>query len=110
MTAATPAPDDLVWFVCHTKPRCEKKFAALMAAERFEHFWPWLKEQMVGVAQNKLRARFAQHGGAGHADGRFGGAKNEGRGLHHPVRGFKQPAARLPIAGGDGKIEPWILH
>ncbi len=38
MTAATPAPDDLVWFVCHTKPRCEKKFAALMAAERFEHY------------------------------------------------------------------------
>lgn len=38
MTAATPAPADLVWFVCHTKPRCEKKFAALMAAERFEHY------------------------------------------------------------------------
>ncbi len=38
MTAATPAPTDLVWFVCHTKPRCEKKFSALMAAERFEHY------------------------------------------------------------------------
>lgn len=38
MTAATPDPADLVWFVCHTKPRCEKKFAALMAAERFEHY------------------------------------------------------------------------
>lgn len=38
MTASTPAPADLVWFVCHTKPRCEKKFAALMAAERFEHY------------------------------------------------------------------------
>lgn len=34
----TAAPADLVWFVCHTKPRCEKKFAALMAAERFEHY------------------------------------------------------------------------
>jgi len=35
------APDpltDLAWFVCHTRPRCEKKFAALMAAERFEHY------------------------------------------------------------------------
>lgn len=38
MTAAPPAPADLVWFVCHTRPRCEKKFAALMAAERFEHY------------------------------------------------------------------------
>ncbi len=26
------------WLVCHTKPRCEKKFAALMKAEKFEHY------------------------------------------------------------------------
>ena len=26
------------WLVCHTKPRCEKKFSALMAAEKFEHY------------------------------------------------------------------------
>ena len=26
------------WLVCHTKPRCEKKFAALMKAEQFEHY------------------------------------------------------------------------
>jgi len=26
------------WLVCHTKPRCEKKFAALMAAEKLEHY------------------------------------------------------------------------
>jgi len=26
------------WFVCHTKPRCEKKFAALLALEKFEHY------------------------------------------------------------------------
>ncbi len=32
-----PAPDQ-AWLVCHTKPRCEKKFAALMTAERFEHY------------------------------------------------------------------------
>lgn len=31
-------PADLTWFVCHTRPRCEKKFAALTAAERFEHY------------------------------------------------------------------------
>jgi transcriptional antiterminator RfaH len=28
------------WFVCHTRPRREKKFAALMAAESFEHYLP----------------------------------------------------------------------
>jgi transcriptional antiterminator RfaH len=28
------------WLVCHTKPRCEKKFAALMKAEGFEHYLP----------------------------------------------------------------------
>jgi transcriptional antiterminator RfaH len=31
-------PDGEIWLVCHTKPRCEKKFAALMAAEHFEHY------------------------------------------------------------------------
>lgn len=29
---------DHYWLVCHTKPRCEKKFAALMKAEQFEHY------------------------------------------------------------------------
>lgn len=28
------------WLVCHTRPRCEKKFAALMRAESFEHYLP----------------------------------------------------------------------
>jgi len=28
------------WFACHTKPRCEKKFAALLTAERFSHYLP----------------------------------------------------------------------
>jgi transcriptional antiterminator RfaH len=28
------------WYACHTRPRCEKKFAALLAAERFEHYLP----------------------------------------------------------------------
>lgn len=31
---------DACWLVCHTKPRCEKKFAALMGAENFEHYLP----------------------------------------------------------------------
>lgn len=37
MTDPTSAPA-AVWLVCHTRPRCEKKFAALMAAEHFEHY------------------------------------------------------------------------
>ncbi len=28
------------WWVCHTRPRCEKKFAALLAAEHLPHYLP----------------------------------------------------------------------
>jgi len=28
------------WFVIHTKPRCEKKFAGLLSIELFEHYLP----------------------------------------------------------------------
>lgn len=38
--SSSPAPAEVLWLVCHTKPRCEKKFAALMTAERFEHYLP----------------------------------------------------------------------
>ena len=31
---------DLSWLVCHTRPRCEKKFAALLAAEKIFHYLP----------------------------------------------------------------------
>lgn len=37
------APTGETWLVCHTRPRCEKKFAALMAAERFEHYLPLIQ-------------------------------------------------------------------
>jgi transcription antitermination factor NusG len=37
MSPADRAPE-LAWLVCHTRPRCEKKFVALMTAERFEHY------------------------------------------------------------------------
>ncbi len=37
MSAPLAAGD---WFVCHTRPRREKKFAALMAAEAMEHYLP----------------------------------------------------------------------
>ena len=33
-------PEESYWLVCHTKPRCEKKFAALMRAEKLEHYLP----------------------------------------------------------------------
>ncbi len=39
MTTAAPS-EGAGWLVCHTRPRCEKKFAALMAAERFEYYLP----------------------------------------------------------------------
>ena len=31
------------WFVCHTKPRCEKKFDDLMEREQFTHYLPLIK-------------------------------------------------------------------
>jgi transcriptional antiterminator RfaH len=31
------------WFVCHTKPRCEKKFDDLVDRERFAHYLPLIQ-------------------------------------------------------------------
>jgi transcription antitermination factor NusG len=31
------------WFVCHTKPRCEKKFAGLLVREKFDHYLPLIR-------------------------------------------------------------------
>ncbi len=31
------------WFVCHTKPRCEKKFDALMGQEKFARYLPLIQ-------------------------------------------------------------------
>ena len=31
------------WFVCHTKPRCEKKFADLLRRENFTHYLALIK-------------------------------------------------------------------
>lgn len=39
MSVTSPS-DEPKWFVCHTKPRCEKRFAQLMEAENFEHYLP----------------------------------------------------------------------
>jgi Transcription antiterminator len=48
-----PAPEGHVWLVCHTKPRCEKKFAALMAAERMPHYLPLVSSVRKYRAQTK---------------------------------------------------------
>lgn len=42
------------WLVCHTKPRCEKKFAALMAAEKYEHYLPLVQSVRHYGAQRKM--------------------------------------------------------
>jgi transcription antitermination factor NusG len=38
-----PPPPGETWFVCHTRPRCEKKFAALMGSEGFEAYLPLVR-------------------------------------------------------------------
>ncbi|MFA5266081.1 MAG: transcription termination/antitermination NusG family protein [Opitutaceae bacterium] len=43
MAAPTISFDEQRWFVCHTKPRCEKKFSALMTAENFVHYLPLIE-------------------------------------------------------------------
>jgi len=39
----TLAPGEARWFVCHTRPRCEKKLAALLTAEGIEHYLPLIE-------------------------------------------------------------------
>ena len=40
MAELAPDSGEPRWLVCQTKPRCEKKFAALLGAEKFEHYLP----------------------------------------------------------------------
>jgi len=40
VTTPAPTAEEAAWFVCHTKPRCEKKFAALLERETFPHSLP----------------------------------------------------------------------
>jgi transcriptional antiterminator RfaH len=44
---------DHYWLVCHTKPRCEKKFAALLAAEGYEHYLALVQSVRHYGAQKK---------------------------------------------------------
>jgi transcriptional antiterminator RfaH len=43
MAETLPNFDEPRWFVCHTKPRCEKKFSALLATEKFTHYLALVK-------------------------------------------------------------------
>lgn len=45
--------DESYWLVCHTKPRCEKKFAALLKAEKFEHYLPLIDSVRKYAQQTK---------------------------------------------------------
>ncbi|MBK8477178.1 MAG: antitermination protein NusG [Opitutaceae bacterium] len=46
MTPPTvPSPSSAPWFVCHTKPRCEKKFADLLTRERCGHSLPLITSE-----------------------------------------------------------------
>ena len=45
--------EETYWLVCHTKPRCEKKFAALMKAEQFEHYLPLVDSVRKYAQQTK---------------------------------------------------------
>ncbi len=38
--AAFSGAEGETWWVCHCRPRCEKKFAALLTAERMAHYLP----------------------------------------------------------------------
>lgn len=42
------------WFVCHTKPRCEKKFDELANREQFEHYLPLIKSVRRYGTQKKV--------------------------------------------------------
>lgn len=42
------------WFVCHTKPRCEKKFADLLSREKFAHYLALLDSVKRYGAQKKV--------------------------------------------------------
>ena len=48
-----PPAAEVAWLVCHTKPRCEKKFAALLSAEKFEHYLPLVQSVRRYAQQTK---------------------------------------------------------
>lgn len=60
--ASAPATDftraeGQAWCACHTKPRCEKKFAALLKAERIQHYLPLVTSVRKYLRQQKTFAK-----------------------------------------------------
>jgi transcriptional antiterminator RfaH len=53
ISAVASAASETAWLVCHTRPRCEKKFAALLKAERFEHYLPLIQSVRRYAQQTK---------------------------------------------------------
>lgn len=51
--SSSPPAAEAAWLVCHTKPRCEKKFAALLSAEKFEHYLPLVQSVRRYAQQTK---------------------------------------------------------
>jgi transcriptional antiterminator RfaH len=49
-----PDFDQPRWFVCHTKPRCEKKFAALLTREDFAHYLALIESVRRYGSQKKV--------------------------------------------------------
>lgn len=59
MNAPVPFPPSDVpagatWFVCHTRPRCEKKFAAVCVGEAWGHFLPLRESHKVYQGRRRL--------------------------------------------------------
>lgn len=52
-----PVFDTPRWFVCHTKPRCEKKFAELLTREEFEHYLPLIESVRHYDGQKKTHTK-----------------------------------------------------
>jgi len=53
MERTPPVPAATRWLVCHTKARCEKKFAALLSAEKIEHYLPLMQSVRRYAQQTK---------------------------------------------------------
>lgn len=51
------------WFACHTKPRCEKKFASLMQVEGVEHYLPLVESVRIyeGKKRRHLKPLFSSY-------------------------------------------------
>jgi len=60
-TTPEPTTPDIRWLVCHTKPRCEKKFAGLLGAGGIEHYLPLMesvRDYGVGGKKRFLKPLF----------------------------------------------------